>query len=724
MAHPSTRNAKHVTGLALALSVLAAACGGGGDAAGALPAAPDPLVATVTGADSIALAWTETASSVTGHEVERAIASVGPFARVATPPGAATGYGDTGLAVGTTYWYRVRSLNGAGPSAWSNVASAAPATVPLAPPAAPSGLAAAATATDAITLTWVDNASSETGYEVDRAAAVAGPYGLVHTTAADATSWTDAGLPAGTPFWYRVRAVNGAGASANVGPASATTGLPALPAAPTGLAAAGRASGTAVVVDVSWTDAATNESSYELQKHWGTNAYGASTVLPAGTTSYLDEAPQNLFSNSYRVRAVNAAGPSAWAEVAAFVSVLFIAPCPPPTAFTATATSDTTVHLSWTVSTSGSCSLNYVERSATATGPWSRVGSVMGYLDLLLGWIPGDRMDDSGLTPGGTYYYRVYANGGSAQGDSVPTAAVPVTTNGALGVPSGLTAAATSGVRVVLAWSNGTGADGTAVEWATAAAGPFTEAFTVNSSFTSAEVTGLTPGTAYWFQVRATRGAQRSAPSAVASATTPGTLVLPAGADTLLFESTALGSWQARGYPADYDSVGCYFTWMVDTQYQIYLFHHCAGSALQFDTSALAGHTLLAARLELWVCRVPVGPMNTAIYAVSALAAPWNPATVTFNTLPTRLGSGRAAVYAPSASGKTAWDVTSIARGWASGAVGRNGLYVEQLPVVDHRFLLPGGGWADIHDQTTGYCSIERNGGSAAWVPTLYVDYQ
>jgi Fibronectin type III domain len=715
-------------GLAAALVALAG-CGGGSGGGGGTPTTPpvppDPLVASVTGADSIALAWSETAAGLTGHEVERATASGGPFARVATPPGAATGYGDTGLTVGTTYWYRVRSLNAAGPSAWTGLASATPAAVPPSAPAAPSGLTAAATATDAITLTWSDNSSNETGFEVERASAATGPFGLVKTTAADATTWTDTGLPPGTPSWYRIRAVNGAGASTTEGPASATTGLPVVPAAPTGLAAAGRASGTAVVVDVSWTNVATNASSYELQKYWGSvGTYGASIVLPAGSTSYLDEAPANMFTNHYRVRAVNAAGPSAWTELSIYVGVVFIAPCPPPTAATATATSDTTAHLAWTVSTSGNCALNYVERSLSATGPWSRVASVMGYFVVGLGWVPGNAFDDSGLTPGGTYFYRVYANGGSAQGDSVPTAVLSVTTPGALGVPGGLTGAAASGVKATLGWTNGAGSDGTAIEWATAAAGPFTEAFTVGTTFTAAEVTGLTPGTAYWFQVRATRGAQRSAPSNVVTVTTPASLALPVTADTLLFASTALGSWQANNYSADFDSVGCSFTWMVDTLYQIYLFHHCAGSALAFDTRALTGRTVLAARLEMWVCHVPTGPMNTAIYAVSALAGPWPPATVTYNTLPTRLGAGRVAVYAPSTAGKTAWDVTAIVRGWASGAVGSNGLYVEQLPVVDHRFLLPGGGWADIHDQTTGYCSIERNGGSAAYVPTLYVDYQ
>ena len=251
-------------------------------------------------------------------------------------PAAATGYGDTGLTVGTTYWYRVRSLNAAGPSAWTELASATPAAVPPAAPAAPSGLTAAATATDAITLTWADNASNETGFEVERASAATGPFGLVKTAAADATSWTDTGLPPGTPYWYRIRAVNGAGASTTEGPATATTGLPALPAAPTGLAAAGRASGTNVVVDVSWTNVATNESSYELQKYWGSvGTYGASIVLPAGSTSYLDEAPANMFTNHYRVRAVNAAGPSAWTELSIYVGVVFIAPCPPPTAASA-----------------------------------------------------------------------------------------------------------------------------------------------------------------------------------------------------------------------------------------------------------------------------------------------------------------------------------------------------------------------------------------------------
>ena len=55
------------------------------------------------------------------------------------------------------------------------------------------------------------------GYEVLRANVTGGPYSLVHTIvpgSPTATTWTDAGVPLVTPYYYVVRATDGAWRSA------------------------------------------------------------------------------------------------------------------------------------------------------------------------------------------------------------------------------------------------------------------------------------------------------------------------------------------------------------------------------------------------------------------------------------------------------------------------------------------------------------------------------
>jgi hypothetical protein len=90
-------------------------------------------------------------------------------------------------------------------------------------PAAPSGLAASAVSSSQINLTWTDNSTNETGFKVERGTSSSGPWTLVTTTGANATSFSNTGLSAATTYYYRVRATNGSGDSANSNTASATT---------------------------------------------------------------------------------------------------------------------------------------------------------------------------------------------------------------------------------------------------------------------------------------------------------------------------------------------------------------------------------------------------------------------------------------------------------------------------------------------------------------------
>src|SRR5262249_27120097 len=76
------------------------------------------------------------------------------------------------------------------------------------------GLAGHATAQTAqLTLTWTDNSANEDGFGIERKIGTSGTYGQIATIGANATSYTDTGLTAGTTYCYRTFAFNVTGSS-------------------------------------------------------------------------------------------------------------------------------------------------------------------------------------------------------------------------------------------------------------------------------------------------------------------------------------------------------------------------------------------------------------------------------------------------------------------------------------------------------------------------------
>lgn len=97
------------------------------------PRAPSGLTVSTPPADPLSrldLAWTDASNTESGFEIQRR-ASDTDWTTVTTPPQNTTGFSDTGLAAYTHYRYRVRAVNAAGNSGWSNEASGDTGTGPV-----------------------------------------------------------------------------------------------------------------------------------------------------------------------------------------------------------------------------------------------------------------------------------------------------------------------------------------------------------------------------------------------------------------------------------------------------------------------------------------------------------------------------------------------------------------------------------------------------------------
>lgn len=88
---------------------------------------------------------------------------------------------------------------------------------------------------------------------------------------------------------------------------------PLPPPPPFGLAAALEGD---LAARLTWYDASTDETGFEIQRKINAGAYTPYASVPAGTTTYLDERVFSNVSYTYRVRAVGVEGPSAFSNEA------------------------------------------------------------------------------------------------------------------------------------------------------------------------------------------------------------------------------------------------------------------------------------------------------------------------------------------------------------------------------------------------------------------------
>lgn len=104
------------------------------------------------------------------------------------------------------------TITGAG---YSWVTPGAPFNISFIPPNAPTNLVVTPILSTVLQLTWTDNSTDETGFQIERSTTGAGgPFTLLTTVAANTITYDNTGLTAATNYCYRIRAINGGLSSA------------------------------------------------------------------------------------------------------------------------------------------------------------------------------------------------------------------------------------------------------------------------------------------------------------------------------------------------------------------------------------------------------------------------------------------------------------------------------------------------------------------------------
>lgn len=262
------------------------------------PAAPVSTAATAVTATSFDANW-NASFGATAYELD-----VSKFSNFSS---AVSTYGNiittskqvTGLDPGNVYYYRVRAINSSGASPVSNTSWL------VTRPPAPVATAATAATTNSFTANW----SITTGtsfYDLDVSefsnfSSVLATFVNLTTTAKQVS-----GLTPGRTYYYRVRAVNGSGSSANSSTITAVTvTLPPVATAATAI--------TSNSFTANWNTVA-NTTGYRLdvstKPDFSTFVPGFNSLSVTANSQVVSPLDSKEAAYYYRVRAVNAGGES------------------------------------------------------------------------------------------------------------------------------------------------------------------------------------------------------------------------------------------------------------------------------------------------------------------------------------------------------------------------------------------------------------------------------
>lgn len=161
-----------------------------------------PAISKVTGGSKqIKLQW-KSVSGATKYQVYMATSKSGTYSKIATLDTGKTSYTKTGLSVGKTYYFKVRTYRTVNSkniySSYSTIryGATSPAKVTI---------SKAACGANKITVSW-NKVTGASGYEIYMATSSSGTYKKLTTVGSSKTSYIESGLANGKTYYFKVRA--------------------------------------------------------------------------------------------------------------------------------------------------------------------------------------------------------------------------------------------------------------------------------------------------------------------------------------------------------------------------------------------------------------------------------------------------------------------------------------------------------------------------------------
>ncbi len=273
------------------------------------PPVPTGLNAQAASPYEVNLSWNNDSIVETSFELQRATNTRFTGASTFYLGQDITVYNDTNLRYGTTYYYRIRATNAAGASAYSATFTV---VTPQVLPIAPSNINASISK-GRVTITWTDLSDNEQGFKIERSLDQFVTIERTFNVNTNVKSYVDtANLIQGTNYYYRVRAFNVIGETdpTDMFNIFVPWGIPPVPAQLTATPMSPNQ------VDLTWVDANGAELSFELQRSTTARFSSITRVnLGSNITAYSDTGLLHGRTYFYRIRAINAAGSSAFSAV-------------------------------------------------------------------------------------------------------------------------------------------------------------------------------------------------------------------------------------------------------------------------------------------------------------------------------------------------------------------------------------------------------------------------